>query len=181
MLIPGKNILFSIPIYRQKEKEYNQYLDKQEDKFVEYNINQLIRNKVIKEDDIVEFKKKIIYDHMRINPRIRWKYNQIIGYIEFYLSGDKIKAQWWLKKSRRIPKIPGKKIFDFKGKISDVSSTLRLNNDEIKNRLISYLADLQEGKYKLNRIKNYFIDTTLFRDQLKYLDIKKWINECTNS
>jgi hypothetical protein len=103
--------------------------------------------------------------------KLEWKFDQIIGWIEFYLNGKTIKANCWFVKAKRISPNLKRKEYECLGKIGDVSQTHRLKNEEIISDIHSFLEKCQNGKY-IEKIKKYHIDTSVFLDCLAFLDMK---------
>jgi hypothetical protein len=180
MSISNNEILFSIPIYRQSEVEYYKYLDELDDQNIKYHINQLTRTGMIRDGDTEKIEKDMRNDLYSFSKRTIWKYNQIVGYIELYLDGHRIKAQLWFINSKKLLKIPNKKTFEFKGKISDVVATNLYNNEEITNKINEFLVKLHAGKFGFKYLKKCYFDLTNFKKCIHFIDIKKLI-ESINS
>ncbi|OGG04633.1 MAG: hypothetical protein A3F83_00225 [Candidatus Glassbacteria bacterium RIFCSPLOWO2_12_FULL_58_11] len=164
-------IIFTIPIYLKSEENYLMDLKKRAEKHLEAKrkINENAPSWLPHLDE--EF---IINQFYKFNSR-PWKYNFIIGWIEFYLCGETIKASYWLVNSKKISYTLVRKEFRDCGKIADVSLTHTKNNSEIKDDVKRFLVDLAEGKYKPEFIKFSF-DTEEFLLSLEYLDLKALIS-----
>jgi len=158
-----KESLFSIPVYMCSEADFRK---KREDK----------RNKTKKLN-----KNSFAYKHFGIKPEIKferdiWKYDKIIGWIEFYLNGQTLKADLWFVNAKRIGIDLRNKKFEYSGKIADVSITHRKSNIEIKEDIKTFFINCQRGSYS-KKIKNRFIDTSELYRFVNYLDLKEMIVE----
>ena len=162
--MPLEEVLFAVPIY---SKSYDQFLV-----CIKKRQKELQRNKIAR-------LKKWGFDEQTFSEGMQgkrfytkgWKYNLIVGWLEFYLNGKTIKAQYWLVTAKKISINLTNKIFEEKGKICDVSPTHTKTNSEIGNDIQSFLRKLQQGSY-ISCFKNYYIDSTAFLEFIKFLDIK---------
>lgn len=175
MPIAKKTILFCLPIYIESESEYSNFLTKNRNILVEHQIQQF---KKIGFDPNGTLEQDLRSKPPTINPdQIPWRYNRIIGWVEFYADGGIIKADLWFTRAKRISKRVKNVIIDYRGKISDVVDTYRLNNEQISAEIEQYIIDLQKGKYGRNYLKRRYIDKSLFLKNLRYINIKKMIED----
>lgn len=159
--------LFSVPIYLCSESDFFKKL-KQRRKKAEEKIK-----------DSYTAKKFGIIPEVPVE-KYEWKFNQIIGWIEFYLNGKTIRANCWFVKARQISLNLKRREFECLGKISDVSYTHHLRNDEIVAEIESFLNKCQNGEY-IGKIKKYHIEVSNFLDWLAFLDIKGLIEQINNT
>ena len=155
------NTIFSIPIYVCSKSEFLR------------RIEQKRENAKKKYHSTFAYKKmKIPYEP--IDEKAGWKYNKIIGWIEFYLNGQTIKAEYWFVKAKKISINIKIKNFEYKNKIMDVSQTHHKTNKEIVDDIKFFLGNCQNGEY-VNKFKNFYIDTEELLQLLKVMDIKKLV------
>ncbi len=159
--------LFSVPIYLCSKSRFFQKL-KQRRKKAEENLR-----------DSYTAKKFGITPDVPAE-RFEWKFDQIIGWVEFYLNGKTIKANCWFVKARRISLNLKRREFECLGKIADVSHTHHLRNDEIVAEIKSFLKKCQNGEY-IDKIKKYHIEVSNFLDWLEFLDIKSLIEQINST
>lgn len=168
------NKLFDVPIYRDSPREYDEYLNINNDKYISF----LLSNAKAHSKSHYDFVRKQIKENpYPINPQgIEWRYNRIIGWIEFYFDGTVIKANLYFTRSKRIRKNLGKQIIDYKYKIEDVSFTNHKTNPEIINDIESFLRRLQSGELD-ERFKKFHIDSDDILNILRYTDIKSILSD----
>ena len=154
-----QDVLFRVPIYRESQDAYYEDLTEQRDRFVE---------KAIERDPTSE-------QWWRENPpqinleRISWDYNRIIGWIEFYASGRKIKAHLWFTRAQRVRKQFGRVIFDPHFGIGDVTANYDHDNDSLRRKIREFLASLQKGDGGWG-FDRFYIDSSLLLLNLEYMD-----------
>ena len=175
MPISKKNILFCLPIYIDSESEYYDFLKNNRDISVEHQVQQFKKigfdpNGIMEQD--LRRKPNTIHPE-----QIAWRYNRIIGWVEFYADGGIIKADLWFIRAKRISKRVKNVIIDYRGKISDIVDTYHLNNKQIGAEIEKFLVDLQKGKYGRNYLQRRHIDKSLFLKNLKYINIKMMIED----
>lgn len=161
-----KKSLFSVPIYMCSEADFRKIIEKK-------------RKKIEKENE-----NSFTYKRFGFKPDVKletegWKYNKIIGWIEFYLNGQTIKADLWFVNAKRVGIDLRNKKIEYSGKIADVSITHGKSNTEIEKDIKTFFSNCQRGIYS-KKIKNRFIDTSDFYRFSKYLDLKKMIVEITS-
>ena len=112
-------ILFIAPIYSETEMEYYSRLDAEDRCRMEKQAQTM--KKFLSKDACSSAVDKEIAGSMPPNPyRKAWRYNRIVGWIEFYTDRRTIKADWWLSKGKKLPKTFKSVTFENKGKIGDV-------------------------------------------------------------
>jgi hypothetical protein len=104
--------------------------------------------------------------------RKAWRYNRVVGWIEFYSDRRTIKADLWLSKGKRPRTNFGSVTLEYKGKIADVCLTHRISNRKIRREIAFFLDGLANDSYG----RNFFVDSTLLLQQLEFLDIKGLID-----
>lgn len=158
-----KKSLFSVPVYICSEPDFRKKRGDNKNKIKKFN------------------ERSFTYKHFGIEPEIKlkrdiWRYDKIIGWIEFYLNGQTLKADLWFVNAKRIGIDLRNKKFEYSGKIADVSITHRKSSIEIKEDIKTFFINCQRGIYS-NKIKNRFIDTSDLKRFLKYLNLKEMIVE----
>ena len=108
-----------------------------------------------------------------------WKYNQIIGYIVInlikYDYGIDIDFQWY-QSDKKLYRFNGsKKNFIQKESLIGYHFFVTENdsNAEIKSQIKEWLKDLLDDE----SLKKRYVDLSVFEIQLKYMNIKKFIND----
>lgn len=158
-----KKELFSVPIYFCSKSDFFKRLKQKREK------------------SEAKLKNSSVHRVYNIKPepstvKVEWKFDKIVGWIEFYLNGETIKANFWFVKAQRIAFNLKRKEFECFGKIGDVSQTHRRTNEQIFSDIRSFLEKCQNGKY-LNQIKKYHIETSEFLDYLRFLNLKGLIKQ----
>jgi len=101
-------VLFELPIYRLSKKQYNK-------KFKEY----YEKNKIKNNDQ--EYERKI-NQSLKKTYGGDWKYNEIIGYFEFYKFSDDIRCAYYKVSTQKITKTRKKQFI----KIDDTIYKVRI-------------------------------------------------------
>jgi hypothetical protein len=140
-----KTPIFSIPIYFCSEDGFHKRIEKEKTEFEEMQKDKYV------------FKKYRIKQPFRY-MRDEWKYNKIIGWIELYLQGTMLKADYWFIDSKRIFFRFKTKNFVFIGKIDDVSDMTHKDNKQIVEDIRTFLDKCQQGEY-IERFSKYYIYT----------------------
>jgi hypothetical protein len=169
-------VLFVVPIYREAELEYYSRLD--------------AKDKCRLEDQAQTSKRFLggptsssdaenqIGDLKLLNQnRKAWRYNHIVGWIEFYSDRRTIKADLWLAKEKTIRKDFKKVILDYKGKIADVALAHRASNSEICEAVRNFLTGFEQGAYSWSSAKKFYVDKALLLRQIDFLDIRSLIDK----
>lgn len=179
MPISMKKILFIVPIYIGSKTEYSDFLRKNHDKSVERKIQLL---KKLDFDPNGTREKEIHDNPPPMNPEgIPWKYNRIIGWIEFYADGGIIKTDLWYTTAKRISMRTKNITVKYRSKMEDVVDTYNLNNEEIRSEIEEYLKNLQKGRTGWNVLKKHYKDISLLLRNLRYMDLKKMIEDLMQS
>jgi hypothetical protein len=153
-----KRSFLSIPIYVCSYSDFHKRIEEKR-----------LKSEKNHKDSFAYKKLGVKYEHNY--ERTEWKYDKIIGWIELYLNGNTIKADYWFIKAQRIGLNLKNKEFEYRNKIVDVSVTHSKNNKEIIGDIKLFLENCQKGKY-LKKLKKYFIDTSEFLQLSEFLDIK---------
>lgn len=172
-------ILFVVPIYRETEGQYYSRLD-EEDRCKQENQERIMR-RFVPDDSLSCNVAKEVADSIQTNQhRKAWRYNRIVGWIEFYNDRRTIKADVWLSKGKRPPRNFKSVTLEYKGKIFDVGLAHREDNSEIRQAIRSFLDAFEKGAYGRNSAKGFFVDKTLLFRQLDFLDIRSLIDRIEN-
>lgn len=158
--------LFSIPVYFCSREEYIERKKLEEQKF-----KKSIKESFIYKYHGIEAEYKPIKDD--------WKFNKIIGWIDIYLNGMTLKAEYWSISSKRVSFNSTTKKYEKIGKIGDISKTHYKTNQEIIEDVRIFLENCKKGEY-LKNLKKYHIDTSEFYKVLEFINIKgltKKLNE----
>lgn len=172
-------ILFVVPIYRETESEYYSKLDEL-DKRNQERQEQIMRKFLGDASRSYDLAKEIADSTPPIPDRKAWRYNRIVGWIEFYSDRRTIKADLWLSKGKRPPTNFRSVTLEHKGKIADVCLAHRGDNPDIRQAITSFLDGLAKGLYGRNSFKGLFVDKTLLLQQLDFLNIKALIDKIEN-
>lgn len=157
--------LFEIPIYAMKQEDFQKKWDKEIKK---YNIHS--------EEEYKQIERLFF-------PKNVWKYNQIIGYIIINLVqrvyGTDIEFEWYQSDKKR---------FFFNSQKKNYISNLSLlgfnffiedndTNEKIKLEINEMLSELLKDK----QFKYRYVDLSIFKTQIKYLDIMRIINDISKN
>ena len=160
------SIIFSIPIYFRSKQKHDLYFEQKEQKYFQYRENLHKENEFISthEDRIkwsVEFNRNQYYP---------WYYNEIIGYIEIRKNRNLVYLFVILINADRFTPNRTKKVFeiseDFPDFIIDIENK---TNSQITNEIDKNLYSINNFS---NRMKNLFIDRTIYDRIVKYIDFK---------
>ena len=166
-----EDTLFLVPIYRQSKKQYFSELridfKKYEDSIAkDINDEELLKYFYDKEKSAKRYERWV-----NIEGNSFWELNQIIGWIQFYIHGIKIKANLWFVKSKRINKRPKKKIIDYMGKLGDVTDINYCTNVKLRSDILNFINNAQKGLYGFG-LEKYSINTDWLLKIINYTDIK---------
>jgi hypothetical protein len=169
-----KNILFQIPIYQERSSAFYDGLRVAREEAIQQQAKRIMNvGLVVKEEN--ELYQDLLQD-ISLNPKmLAWNYNRIIGWVEFYVDGSIIKAGLWFVRVKRVNKHLQNKIFDNLGKIADVAMAYDMQNDEIRQAIAVFLANLQGGKYTFKFLLRHYIDSSLFLRNLEFTDVRSLI------
>lgn len=156
-----KKTIFSIPIYICSQSDFHKRIEQKRKK------------------DKEEYKKTHAFKKMGIPyeysyKKDEWKYDKIIGWIEIYLNGKTIKADYWFIKAKKISINIKNKQFEYRNKICDISDTHRKTNKEIIEDIKLFLSNCQGGKH-IKFLRRYYIYTSELFALLNHIDIKNLV------
>jgi hypothetical protein len=135
--------LFELPIYRLKEDEYNESLREHIDK------NSLMPAEYSRKDYGGD-----------------WQYNEIIGFLRFYVSGKRqIRCEYWQTDAKRKVRTPKKQFIMTSDSYCAQNFNPSASNEDLKTIIISCI---NHCKGQLN--KNRHVDERLFRETFDYID-----------
>ena len=141
------SLLFELPVYRLSEKRY----------FSEYN-----KHKINSDIGINSFGGM-------------WEYNEIIGFLKFYISGHTQIRVEYCETSQKRKRKTRKKIFICR---TGSFCTREISHNVTNEKIIEVLKDcIQHCK---NNLKQRYIKTDFFDDTYKYMDWKKLIEKNEN-
>ncbi|MBL7135133.1 MAG: hypothetical protein ISS81_00905 [Candidatus Marinimicrobia bacterium] len=164
------NLIFRVPIYREQLEKYHEYLTKIRDRRIEQE-----KKNGFNYDS--SYEQYLCDNPPPINPRkISWKYNRIIGWIEFYAEEMQIKADLWFFRGKRVPKQFSRVIIDYRSKIGDVTGISNPDNKVIRYKIREFLDRLQSGLY-WKKLSNYYIDSSFLLRNLDYMDVRKLLTD----
>ena len=156
----NKYVLLEIPIYSMKKDEFYKKWDKY-----------FARLTLDKEAD------KLIRNHYF--PQTVWQYNQIIGYITISISEYDISFDCYLAMNKDYTL----KSFQYKSNNKHFVHSIGLmkhfrvekheSNQNIKNKINEYLGELLDSELLIK----YYVNTLVFDTQIRYLNIRKAMNE----
>ena len=107
------------------------------------------------------------------NPdKIAWRYNRIIGWIEFYADGMRLKADLWLARGNRIGRNFRRVTIDYRSKLGDVSTHFVPTNEHLESSIIEFLEAVSRGE-SWKRLGNYFISIDEITEELRTINILK--------
>lgn len=169
-------ILFAVPIYRESEREYYASLDAEDKSRLEEQAQRMKRflGGSVSSPDA----ENRIGDLTLANTnRKTWRYNRIVGWIEFYSDRQTIKADLWLAKGKTVRKDFKAVTLEYKGKIGDVVHAHRASNPEIREAVHSFLAGFERGAYSWASAKRFYVDKAFLLRQIDFLDIHSLIDK----
>jgi len=160
-------IFFEIPVYRLSEEKYNKNMDehikkhplfqKDRDDFYERNPHQ--------ETHDMEYVKNKFGGI--------WRYNEIIGYIQLYISGNQILGKYFENDTERQIKTRRKRFKYISPKLApEIDLPLEGNNKAIYEEIYKYIKNC---KKELPPIR--FIDMSVFEKIGPYVEWRKFIED----
>ena len=169
-------ILFVVPIYREQEKEYYSRLNAEDKRRIEEQAQKMKR--FLGASASSSGAENQVGDMAPPNPnRKAWRYNRIVGWIEFYSDRRTIKADLWLAKQKTLRKDFKTVTLEYKGKISDVALTHRASNSEIRQAVHNFLTCFEQGAYPWSSSKKFYVDKAVLLRQIDFLDIRSLIDK----
>ena len=152
-------VLFELPIYRVTKETYKQEFYKYAEKNKQYNSDSKIETKLNK-----NLKKDFGGD---------WQYNQIIGYLEFYILGNNIRCAYYQGFDKIATRNGKRKFKIYDDTLSNVTIRDNYTNEKIIEK-IRYMIDhcsIQE------MIQKRYIDTKNFDNISSFVDWKSYIKK----
>lgn len=154
--------LFEIPIYSMSKEEYKK-------RCIKY-INRHAKETTMDNYDFY-------YDHLKEEYFIDrpWKFNQIIGFVVIYYKPNSIWFNEYITSDKNIHAISKTKHFIKNTYLEVYNFHIKdsMNNENIKDEIIYYINSLKKDIF----LKRYFFDDSLFQRQIKYIDIRKMIDD----
>ena len=87
-------VLFRVPIYRESQEEYGRNLKERQQAEVARQVAEAARSLFLDEEEVATFLKE---HPPHINPGGQsWRFNRIVGWVEFYADGMLIKTNLYL-------------------------------------------------------------------------------------
>jgi hypothetical protein len=170
------SILFVVPIYRESELGYYSRLDAEDKRRVDKQTQIMKRflSRSAPSSGAENQKGELKPPHP---DREAWRYNRIVGWIEFYSDWRTIKADLWLAKEKTIRKDFKTVTLEHKGKISDVALAHQASNSEIREAIHNFLAGFEQGAYSWSSAKKFHVDKASLLRQINFLDIRRLIDK----
>jgi|GEM_PF-6242428 hypothetical protein len=168
-------VLFLVPIYRETKAEYYASLyreDKKRRQEASQRSERLFGKSSISSEELDEIENCFISCLNRMN----WRYNRIMGWIEFYSDRRTIKADLWLSKGNAIRKHSRIAAIEHKCKLGDVILAHKASNAKIRKSVRNFITNLEQKKSLWGPVKKFYLDTELMLRQLEYVDIRKLIS-----
>lgn len=135
--------LFELPIYRLKEDDYNESL----------------REHIEKNSPMSAGYSRKVYGG-------DWQYNEIIGFLRFYVSGKRqIRCEYWQTDAKRKVRTQKKQFIMTSDSYCAQNFNPLASNEDLKTTIISCI---NHCKGQLN--KNRYVDERLFRGTFDYID-----------
>lgn len=166
------NVLFAVPLYRESEDEYYSTLNERD------RIGQERQERVMRKFLGPDYRSdEIAADPtFRTSPRKEWKYNRIIGWIEFYSDRKTVKADLWLSKGKR-PRSNFKSVtLEHKGKIADLCLAHAADNSKLRLAFAAFLENFEKARYGADGRQKLFVAKATLLRQLEFTDIKGLID-----
>ena len=169
-------ILFVVPIYRESEQEYYSSLDAENKSRLEEQAQRMKRflGGLGSSADAENRRGDLVPAN---TIRKAWRYNRIVGWIEFYSDRRTIKADLWLAKGKIVRKNFKAVTLEYKGKIGDVVLAHRASNTEIRAAVHNFLTGFERGDYSWTSAKRFYLDKVFLLRQIDFLDIRSLIDK----
>jgi len=151
---------FDIPVYRVKESQYNQELNKHLEKHMRsLEMKNFVESRT---EWATAYQAKLMKSYGG-----QWEFNEIIGYIKLYILWTQIRGEYYQTDAKRIVKTR-KKVIKFKSlKVVDEKELpTQGNNKEIYTIILDYLTDCQ------TYLKKQYIDLRVFKTIGPFIDWK---------
>lgn len=159
-----KILLYELPIYLLSEKAFLSKCQKEKEK----TIKLFVENNSSEEKAIESFQRNFY-------PKYIWKYNQIIGYIEISATKQDIFFELYCTMDKRIHLFSGQKHYIEDWRISGAHFNWgNKSNAEIRKEIIEHIKSVKKMVDK-----KYYINDKALIVTLRYLDIKRLLNQTT--
>jgi hypothetical protein len=169
-------ILFAVPVYRESEREYYSRLDREDERRLLLQVHKMER--VFPDRSRSSDFAKEIANSMPPNPdRKAWRYNRIVGWVEFYSDRRTIKARLWLARGKRLLRNFKNLTIEYRGKIGDVCLAHKARNSEILTALTHFMDACENGAYSWNGTMKYKLGKDIFLRQLCFFDVRRMIEQ----
>lgn len=161
-------VLFRVPIYRESRDAYHDRVRANQEQRIEAYLNQA---RSIGIPDIEDVERYWRENPPPFNPeRKAWRFDRIIGWIEFYADGMKIKTNLYLLRGRATWPLRNV-VIDYRGKLADVADAHYRDNEHLVDRIETFLTDVQRGHYG-KRLARYKLDVEDTVRLIRYTDLK---------
>tara|TARA_B100001063_G_C16772156_1_gene562443 strand:- start:780 stop:1295 length:516 start_codon:yes stop_codon:yes gene_type:complete len=159
--------IITIPVYRIERGKYNKQKDLFSEKVMFGGPDGKFKRAYAKSDRNWYFNFKY---HLDEKFGGSWEYNEIIGYLEIYILGNQVRAQYWQDNKKRIVKTR-KKQFVFKTHklVPEVSFDRSLTNEDIFDVINECISDCKQ------ELKGRYLDTSTLDRLGPYINWKELI------
>lgn len=144
---------FDLPIYRLPEDQYNAQLDK----YVNHGVHRSPEESDSNQrnpDHKVRFE-----DYLWKQYGGQWLFNEIIGYVRLYFTGNQLRGELWKVDAKRIVRTRRKLILFNRPKIvPEVTIPYESSNEEIFQIVLDYV-----NKSRLE-LKGHYIDASMLEN-----------------
>lgn len=135
--------LFELPVYRLEEDKYNQLLCEH-----------------------IDNKSPMSVEHSRKSFGGDWQYNEIIGFLRFYVSGKRqIRCEYWETDAKSKVKSRKKQFVMTSDSYCTQNFNPSASNEDLKTVILECIDHCKE---KLN--KKWYVDEKLFKETFDYID-----------
>lgn len=143
-------LLFVVPVYAMSQKEFTEKWDKYFMKYKKHPMELIIKSTYF--------------------PKNKWKYNQVMAYIEIYNSRGSIEFRIFKAKQKRSKYNCFKTGYSFYPKSGDrIYITKKMTNQMIKQEILEKLEKIRKNDM---HVKNAYLDLEVFNTQIQYMDIR---------
>jgi len=163
-----ERLVIEIPVYRTTEINFNEEVDKEVKRI---SIDELFFN----ENSGEAIYKQKYFEHKNKLRQIKyypWNYNEIVGWIGIFFLFQQIRAEIYMRDSKRIRK-GGKKKIVWIGKLFEIP----LIGDENSQEIFELIQIQIEEEKKSSLLKNRFIDLSKFEKVGPHINWLKLMKE----
>ena len=159
----SETILFELAVYKETEEVYNREFKKkfEKNKYSDSNGDEIFENKM----------NESIYRDLKKEFGGEWKYNQIIGYLVFYIVHSQINCAYYKGFNKKAMR-KGKKEFNI---FDDKVSTITLKNSYNNAKIIESINWMIKHCKGQDKFQKRYIDTKIFDNILQFIDWKEYI------